>query len=726
MGSAAESEEEGHCRDAAQTGYSKMKRLFLAVLLALFGISTYAHDFAFYPPHAPEPRLEDAADPYPQVNTFCAANLACTITGIWTFTGVPIFPNGATVTGAVTATNIDNELHVCASPATAYTTVEAALAALPTNGGKVIVCPGFRETFTTAPITVGSATQGVLLDLTGADINITCNSTAGASTWCWLLGAGGKIVGNGPQGPTPTTGSSTLSLASTANVAGLISPAVKTSAQEYFEVENVVLTGSCSATIGTALVDLEGVFDGSEVSGNLIYIANAPLLRVAANASTSLGQLFFKKNFINGGGCTNAQPIVITGTATTFAQSLYFAAGSIANAGPSQPAIQINGNGNTGCNNISFFGMYIESDQTGPTNEVTVRDCSNVKFDSIQLFGSGVNAPTNGFNWSQSATGLTHDIQLISVRSNASKLVNNSITGQSFVGPNMTRYVYGGNSTGPGFPAVDLAEAADTGFDYGIDGANANWFVSANRQFTTGTIYNGANPAYVFTMNAANGPTMTIYNGLANGNSFLVDSQASLRIGKGLVADAVNTIDIGNSATGVKLPFRNIYFGPSATSYHELISSATAARTATYPDASFTLAGVNIPQTFTAAQTLGSGSSLNLANLFLSPTAPTIAAGGCGGSAAAIQNANGTASFEIFTGTAPTSSGCTVTFPAAAHHWICPTITHTSAVSTTNFIILQTGALSTTSVTFQLFSDVAAATAPAASDTWAVSGCHAN
>jgi len=118
--------------------------------------------------------------------------------------------------------------------------------------------------------------------------------------------------------------------------------------------------------------------------------------------------------------------------------------------------------------------------------------------------------------------------------------------------------------------------------------------------------------------------------------------------------------------------------------------------------------------------------NLNVSSLLISNTAPTIAGAGCGGTVAAIQNANGTASFEIFTGTAPTSAGCTVTFPAAAHHWICPTITHTSAVSTTNFIILQTGALSSTSVTFQLFSDVAAATAPTASDTWAVSGCHAN
>jgi hypothetical protein len=108
----------------------------------------------------------------------------------------------------------------------------------------------------------------------------------------------------------------------------------------------------------------------------------------------------------------------------------------------------------------------------------------------------------------------------------------------------------------------------------------------------------------------------------------------------------------------------------------------------------------------------------------LSADTPTIAGSGCGGTVATIQNPNGTAHFDIFTGTAPTSGGCTITLPTANTAWKCDA-THTSAISTTNFIIQQTGALSTTSATLQLFSDVAAATAPAASDTWRTS-CWAN
>jgi hypothetical protein len=111
-------------------------------------------------------------------------------------------------------------------------------------------------------------------------------------------------------------------------------------------------------------------------------------------------------------------------------------------------------------------------------------------------------------------------------------------------------------------------------------------------------------------------------------------------------------------------------------------------------------------------------------NPLISMTAPTITGAGCGGTLAAISAPNGTASFNIFTGTAPTSGGCTITMPAATTDWHCES-NHVSAISTTNFIIQQTGALSTTSVTLQLFSDVAAATAPAASDTWRVT-CTAN
>jgi len=100
--------------------------------------------------------------------------------------------------------------------------------------------------------------------------------------------------------------------------------------------------------------------------------------------------------------------------------------------------------------------------------------------------------------------------------------------------------------------------------------------------------------------------------------------------------------------------------------------------------------------------------------LWYSVSNPTIAGAGCGGSAASIVTANGTAAFKINVGTTP-SSACTFTMPAAATGWnvSCNDIT---TQSTSVFVQKQTGAESTTSVTITNFNDVAVATAFAASD----------
>jgi len=102
------------------------------------------------------------------------------------------------------------------------------------------------------------------------------------------------------------------------------------------------------------------------------------------------------------------------------------------------------------------------------------------------------------------------------------------------------------------------------------------------------------------------------------------------------------------------------------------------------------------------------------ANVLFSPTAPTIAAAGCGGAAASVVVSNGTAAFKINVGTTPTSA-CTITMPTATTGWnvTCNDIT---TQSTAVFVQKQTGAESTTSVTITNFNDVAVATAFVASD----------
>lgn len=115
---------------------------------------------------------------------------------------------------------------------------------------------------------------------------------------------------------------------------------------------------------------------------------------------------------------------------------------------------------------------------------------------------------------------------------------------------------------------------------------------------------------------------------------------------------------------------------------------------------------------------------LSFTNLLISTTVPTIAANGCGGSAAAISGTpNGTASFNVNVGSTPASTGCTVTLPSAATGWNCY-VTDLTTNSTSVFLQKQTGGSQTTAV-LQNFNDTATATAPTGSDIYHVS-CFAN
>lgn len=90
------------------------------------------------------------------------------------------------------------------------------------------------------------------------------------------------------------------------------------------------------------------------------------------------------------------------------------------------------------------------------------------------------------------------------------------------------------------------------------------------------------------------------------------------------------------------------------------------------------------------------GAVYNNGGLVWSPTAPTIASGGCTtGSAQSVSQANGTAAFEITLGGATCGSTITLTLPAAAHKWVCDAHDITTPASNT---VEQSAAASTTSV----------------------------
>ena len=92
----------------------------------------------------------------------------------------------------------------------------------------------------------------------------------------------------------------------------------------------------------------------------------------------------------------------------------------------------------------------------------------------------------------------------------------------------------------------------------------------------------------------------------------------------------------------------------------------------------------------------GQGGLSNNGKLIASPTAPTIASGGCTtGSAQSISASNGSAAFQITLGGATCGSTITLTMPAAATDWVCDAHNITTPASN---VLDVTGAISTTTV----------------------------
>jgi len=283
---------------------------------------------------------------------------------------------------------------------------------------------------------------------------------------------------------------------------------------------------------------------------------------------------------------------------------------------------------------------------------------------------------------------------------------------------------------------------------------------------TGGTLTSGlANQALV-SVSTASGSTSTpleVVQGAVTGTTAFPAAQfestwnnAGL-VGQGIVENIVNTASAANSmilnlmvggttqfsadkAGQLYTPLGYTVGTPGATSnvmYTGGLQLANGSRINWYNAGTTQGGSADLGLSRVAAGVLGAGNGVGAdvsatfaatnyrvaSTLLISGTAPTIAAGGCGGAAASIIANNGTGAFKIGVGTTP-GSACTITMPAATTGWNC----HADDITTQSasvFVQKQTGAESTTSVTITNFNTSAAATAYVASDVLKVT-CNAD
>ena len=231
----------------------------------------------------------------------------------------------------------------------------------------------------------------------------------------------------------------------------LFAPLSRAGDEEGFTIRNISVHGSCSATLESAVFDLQGVFSGTRIEG--VYTETVPgkvvRIRPGTGEKTKIASDIIIDGNLDATHCARGQAISIEAAAQSEVANITFS-GQAQHAGDGLPVIAIDGAGvGYGVHNIHFRGAYhVETSGTPGENAIVISDASHVSFDSLELSGP---VGTNVVSISQTRLNATHDIELKHVRTSGAwkNVVNNTISGYS-TGSDIAGYFFGGGGAGPG------------------------------------------------------------------------------------------------------------------------------------------------------------------------------------------------------------------------------------------------------------------------------------
>lgn len=382
------------------------------------------------------------------INATHGGSLGGTFSGNPTLSGNLIFSGNPTLTGATTAQNLNNVLYVGTG---AYATIQAALNALPANGGVVVCLSGYRETLTSTTV-LGSATSMVILMLR-QDVILTCNVTSGAM---FSVHTGSGIVGTMPGNLTARSGGSVISLASTASVTNVIETADNpqgTIILQNFTIDNVN-AGACSG----AFLSLVNLNDASIIRD--VHGAYFPHIGIKISSTTggvfSIGPLNIDNCYFDGVHLAGARPLVIQSDGSGATNNVNVMGGYYINPGPSLACIEINGGGGTtgALQQILITGVYTQqSASSTAVIGIKIVDAAGVTVQTSSFQVTDGTSGHTGISINQSGAGRTHSINVQNFRLDAAGGnigINNLITTTTVLNAvgtgNIPGYIYGGSA----------------------------------------------------------------------------------------------------------------------------------------------------------------------------------------------------------------------------------------------------------------------------------------
>lgn len=172
-------------------------------------------------------------------------------------------------------------------------------------------------------------------------------------------------------------------LTNMANVKSMIVPASRTGSQGMFLISDCNFLGNSSATVSSALTDVQGVFSNSQVRDTNIRHCYTICLLVEPGTSTLkiASDITFENVQANGGNVNGSRPCVIKNTLGSGAtvSGIDFFRGQCQHAGSGQYELEIDGNGlSSGATSMQFYGLQIET-STGSLGFKIV-DAQNILF----------------------------------------------------------------------------------------------------------------------------------------------------------------------------------------------------------------------------------------------------------------------------------------------------------------------------------------------------------
>lgn len=455
----------------------------------------------------------------------------CPLTGTCTFSTI-------TVTSINVKTFENMQFCDQFAGATADVQINAAIAALPVNGGTVD-CRGYGATSQTiaATVTVGNGTDSksvtLLLDRTTL---YTCTITN--NTPCFQVGPGSGIVASGGSVTQPNLGITLSSTAAVSNV--VLYKAQSPGLHSGFELDGVWISGNATATISDAVVGLQNVLQPTNIYNS--YIAN------------NFKNTILLKIYSTGAFVTDATQIWGTGldcAAQTGCKPLWI--GCAAQGSTTLLSC-------TGVGNMSFYGGVITHPGTGGIPMVDVEGSNGAG-------GQNVIGNLNFYGVHFESSNTT-DIGI---------LVNGVAEGV---------HVYGGYASAAAAAGADLIKIANpvgtVSDGISIDGMDnqGGWTNCVNNTVNGKTISFAGDVCRRFNYR---------YNQTATTKSNMWEDQngTDVRIdGSGAQVKAITPFVAGASDAGsATLPFGNLWLGTAATNNFKFAPAATAAaRTISIPD----------------------------------------------------------------------------------------------------------------------------------------------